>query len=117
VACFAAKRVGLAVFVSFVTAKRACTNKHERCYQKHKESTTRARFIEVQLRISGDFRGRRFVPAPALDKSAQDYNQQAKDQNRWKDYVSKDSEIRVFLFRRDLNQEQALRWRWLPLRN
>ncbi len=102
----AAKGIWLAVLVSFITSKRAGGDEKKRNQQKHEEGTARVRLIEIELWIGSNFRWCCLVPAPAFDHSAGNHNQQSKDQNWWKDDVSEDAEIRVLLFRRDLNEKQ-----------
>src|SRR5580765_7554823 len=46
------------------------------------------------------------MPASSFQHPAHDHNDQSKDQDRRKDYVGKDSEIRVLSSRGYLDQEQ-----------
>jgi hypothetical protein len=45
------------------------------------------------------------TPAP-LDNHSDNHNSQAKNQNRWEDYIGQDTQVGVFLFRCNFDEKE-----------
>src|SRR5436305_14219666 len=102
----AAEIYRLGIFVAAITAEGAGRNKNKSNNQKNEEGAARTRIVQIQSRISRVFCRRGAMPPPPLDYSPGNHHAQTEDQNRGKNDVGENSEIRILGFRSNFNQEE-----------
>src|SRR5256714_1734426 len=100
------ERDRLGVFESAITAERAGAHEEERDEEKCKECVTGSRIVEIEFRVSFNLFRRAPATASPLEHHPDRYNQQPKNQNRGKDDVSKNPQIRILAVRSNLDQKQ-----------